>query len=76
MALFQHRICYGHEICISPGMFETLHHGDSSGGEPTPKFASDAEIALAAQLRQQLEVRYLAASAVPSSSKKPPVEMH
>jgi hypothetical protein len=39
-----------------------LHNRDT-GVEPAPKFASDAEIALADRLRHQLEERYLGASA-------------
>lgn len=42
-----------------------LYNGDSSG-EPAASFATDAEIALAEQLRHQLEERYLAPS-VPAS---------
>ncbi len=38
-----------------------------TGVEPTPKFASVAEIELAEQLRHQLEERYLEASAAPPS---------
>jgi hypothetical protein len=40
-----------------------------TGAELTPKFASAAEIELAARLRQQLEEQYLAASAAPPSLK-------
>jgi hypothetical protein len=34
--------------------------------EPTPRFASDAEIQLAEQMRYQLEERYFGPSAIPS----------
>jgi len=42
-----------------------LHNRDASV-EPTPRFASDAEIRLADQLRYQLEERYLGPSAARS----------
>jgi hypothetical protein len=51
------------------------HHPDTSV-EPTPTFASDAEMALAEQLRHQLEERYLGQSAAPASPqdlKAPPI---
>jgi len=41
------------------------HHHDT-GVEPAPRFPSDAEIALAEQLRHQLEERYLGPAAAPS----------
>jgi hypothetical protein len=44
-------------------------HRDDANGEPTPAFASDAEIELAAQLRHKLEARLLETSVAPSSSK-------
>ena len=71
MPLFRRQTLYGHAICITPVVFDTLHryHLD---GEPTPKFASDAEIKLATQLRHQLEQRYLETAAAPSSSNKDP----
>ena len=42
-----------------------LHNRDASV-EPTPRFASDAEIKLAEQLRYQLEERYFGPSAARS----------
>jgi hypothetical protein len=42
-----------------------LHNRDASV-EPTPRFASDAEIRLAEQLRYQLQERYLGPSAARS----------
>ena len=42
-------------------VLKPLHHDDANG-EPTPTFASDAEIELAAQLRHELEARLLEAS--------------
>src|SRR6476620_353236 len=60
-------IFYGHAICISPGVVKIFHPPDPSG-EPTPAFASDAEIELAEQLRHQLEARLLEASAAPPFS--------
>jgi hypothetical protein len=53
---------------VNRDVIKIFHHPDSSGA-PTPAFASDAEIELAAQLRHQLEARLLETSAAPSSSK-------
>ena len=36
-----------------------------ASGEPAPMYATDADIALASQLRRQLEERYFGTSAVP-----------
>ena len=47
-------------------MFKIELYKHAPGGEPTATFATDAEIAIADQLRRQLEERYLAQS-VPSS---------
>ena len=47
-------------------MHKIESHNHDSGAEPAPKFPSDAEIALADQLRRQLEERYLGLSAAPS----------
>jgi len=44
-----------------------------AGFEPAPRFASDAEIELAEQLRRQLEERYFGASAAPLTPSTPPV---
>jgi hypothetical protein len=48
-----------------------LHDNLDPGVEPAPRFASDAEIKLAEQLRHQLEERYLGPSAAPSPSLPP-----
>ena len=40
-------------------------HSHAAGVEPAPAFASDAEIALAEQLRHELEKRYLGSPATP-----------
>jgi hypothetical protein len=45
-----------------PAMLKTLSPGPDPGFEPEPRFASDAEIALAEQLRRQLEERYFGSS--------------
>ncbi len=45
-----------------------LHNQDTSN-EPAPRFATDAEIALAEQLRYQLEERYFGPSAAHSPLK-------
>jgi len=55
-----------HAICLKkPVMLKTQLHNRDTGVEPAPRFASDAEIKLAEQLRHQLEERYLAPSADP-----------
>ncbi len=46
-------------------MLKTQLPSYDAGFEPAPRFASDAEIELAEQLRRQLEERYFGASAVP-----------
>jgi hypothetical protein len=52
-------------------VFNTLHRYHPTG-EPTPKYASDAEIELAEQLRRRLEERYRETPATPSSLKNNP----
>jgi hypothetical protein len=71
--LFQRAIYCGHAICISAVMFQPPYQPAPSA-EPTPTFASDAEIELAARLRQQLEARYLQPSAGPPAN--PSVDVH
>jgi hypothetical protein len=44
-------------------MLKMLSPGPDAGFEPAPRFASDAEIALAEQLRRQLEERYFGRTA-------------
>jgi hypothetical protein len=56
-------------------MPKTLHHPDTSA-EPTPRFATGAEIELAEQLRHQLEERYLEPSAAPPSLQNQSDENH
>jgi hypothetical protein len=58
---------------MSPGVAKIFHPPDPSG-EPTPAFASEAEIELAEQLRHQLEARLLETSAAPSFSKNASAE--
>ena len=41
-----------------------------TGVEPAPRFASDAEIKLAEQLRHQLEEQYLGLATAPSPSRR------
>ena len=48
-------------------MLKTQLPSYDAGFEPTPRFASDAEIELAEQLRRQLEERYFGASATATS---------
>jgi hypothetical protein len=45
-----------------------------SSGEPTPAFASEAELELAEQLRHRLEARLLEMTEATSSSKDPSAE--
>jgi hypothetical protein len=57
-----HAIC--EQKCIMP---KVELHNQHRSVEPAPRFASDAEIAFAEQLRHQLEERLLGPSAAPSS---------
>ena len=41
-------------------MFKVELHETDALGDPAPRFATDAEIRIAARLRHQLEERYLA----------------
>jgi len=66
-ALIGHRISCGHAICVSV-VVPILSHHDDADREPTPAFASDAEIELAAQLRHKLETRLLETPDAPPSS--------
>ncbi len=52
-----------------------LRNYDASG-EPAPMYATDADIALAEQLRQQLEERYFGASAAQSLHPRQSDEVH
>jgi hypothetical protein len=52
-------------------MVKTQLPNHDTGFEPAPRFASDAEIELAEQLRRQLEERYFGRAAAPST---PPVQ--
>ena len=52
-----------------------FHHPDTSV-EPAPSFATDAEIALAEQLRHQLEERYFGLSAARSLLPAPSRRVH
>src|SRR6266542_2309781 len=79
---FDETFCYWHAICESvcdgpAGPFlpvegalmlkiELYNHGTT--GDPAVSFPTDAEIAIADQLRHQLEERYLAPSAPSSPS--------
>lgn len=49
-------------------MFETEVYNQHSGGDPSPSFATDAEIEIADRLRHQLEERYLGPPAPVSPS--------
>ena len=43
-------------------MVKNQYHGQTAGTEPTPLFATDAEIECAQRLRHRLEERYLGRS--------------
>jgi hypothetical protein len=47
-------------------MIEIELHNNDAGFEPAPRFASDADIELAEQLRYRLEQRYFGPSGKPS----------
>ena len=55
--------CNMHE---EPVMLKIKLHNLDTSVEPTPRFASDAEIQLAEQMRYLLEERYFGPSAIPS----------
>jgi hypothetical protein len=56
--------CGWHAICDSkPIMLKGDSHNHDASIEPAPSFASEADIALAQQLRRQLEERYFGSSA-------------
>jgi hypothetical protein len=57
-------------------MLKIQLHNHEASGEPAPRFASDAEMALAEQLRHQLEKRYLEPAAEPSPSTTRSGESH
>jgi len=74
ISLFPRRISDGHALCINAAMLKILHRlkilrRQATSMELGPTFASDAEIELAARLRQQLEERYFEPVAEPSSPK-------
>ena len=49
---------------------------DDAGIDPTPRYATDAEIALAAHLRRQLEERYFGTSATTFPVPARPANVH
>lgn len=51
-------------------------HNPDAGVEPTPQYASDADIALAQRLRRQLEERYFGSSAEHSTVAPRSGEVH
>jgi hypothetical protein len=51
-------------------------HNHATSVEPAPRFATDAEIELAEQLRYRLEERYLAPSAAPAFLQARSGEVH
>lgn len=57
-------------------MLKNESHDHDAGGEPAPKFATDAEIELAERLRDQLERRYLGSSTASSRLPAKPSERH
>jgi hypothetical protein len=75
IALFQRRIPCGHGLCIG-ALMPNPFPPPGTGVEPTPNFASTAEIELAEQLRHKLEERYLEASGAPASLQSRSGENH
>jgi hypothetical protein len=57
-------------------MLKMLSPGPEAGFEPAPRFASDAEIALAERLRRELEERYFGRSASATSQTRPGKQDH
>ena len=57
-------------------MLKTQLHSHDTSVEPTPRFASEAEIRLAEQLRHELEERYFGPPATPSPLQTRPGEDH
>ncbi len=57
-------------------MPKTAPADDVIGIDPTPAYATDAEIALATQLRRQLEERYFGTSASASTIPERPDSVH
>ena len=57
-------------------MLKMLSPGPDVGFEPAPRFASDAEIALAEQLRRQLEEFYFGRTASAISKTGPGQQDH
>lgn len=68
---FDSRFDLWHVICVTKRVMINgqLHNELDTAIEPAPRFASDAEIKLAEQLRHQLEERYLGSGAAPSLSR-------
>jgi len=52
-------------------MLKIEFNNQDSSNEPAPRFATDAEIALAEQLRQQLEAHYFGRPAAHSPATAP-----
>ena len=52
-------------------MSKTEMHNHDSGVEPAPRFATEAEITLAEQLRRQLEERYVGRYVGPFAASSP-----
>jgi hypothetical protein len=58
-----------HAACITKAaMLKMQLPNRDTGFEPVPRFASEAEIKLAEQLRHQLEERYFGRAAAPPTS--------
>ena len=57
-------------------MVKTQSHSHDAGVEPAPSYASDADIALAQQLRRKLEERYFGSSADQSGLEPRSGEVH
>jgi hypothetical protein len=57
-------------------MLKNAHYHEDAGFEPTPNYATEAELVLADELRHQLEVRYFGSSASTTRLPPPADEVH
>jgi hypothetical protein len=66
-----------HALCLATlAMLKTSSPGHDIGFEPAPRFASDADIAFAEQLRRDLEERYFGRPAAFESASMRPDKDH
>ena len=75
--LFLHWSSSWHAICnVCPAMRKIAMSESHVGSEPSPQFATDAEVAFAQWLRHQLEQRYLGHSTSGAERAPNSGEMH